>query len=150
MVSHDTILITTTDGNDMKKIKAISVISFLFLIAIAGSTASAASYYSDDNSSNMFLVPFIMISVFVVIFIVYLVIAIWVYKDAKKRKENAALWALIVFITPLVGIILWMIMRPPIGGRKTTPDRMCPNCGRGIPFDAQICPYCAKKFESYL
>lgn len=26
------------------------------------------------------------------------------------------------------------------------PDRYCPNCGRSIPFDANICPYCSKKF----
>lgn len=25
-------------------------------------------------------------------------------------------------------------------------DRYCPECGRGIPFDANICPYCGKKF----
>ncbi|EMR75240.1 zinc-ribbon domain-containing protein [Thermoplasmatales archaeon SCGC AB-540-F20] len=28
-------------------------------------------------------------------------------------------------------------------------DRRCPNCGRIIPFDAIICPYCSKKFEDY-
>lgn len=28
--------------------------------------------------------------------------------------------------------------------------RMCPNCGRPIPFDSNMCPYCGKKFESYL
>lgn len=26
-------------------------------------------------------------------------------------------------------------------------ERFCPNCGRRIPFDAKICPYCMKKFE---
>ncbi|MBE3091911.1 MAG: zinc-ribbon domain-containing protein [Candidatus Atribacteria bacterium] len=25
-------------------------------------------------------------------------------------------------------------------------DRKCPNCGRPIPFDANLCPYCGKKF----
>jgi len=25
--------------------------------------------------------------------------------------------------------------------------RMCPDCGRAIPFDAQICPYCGKDFR---
>ena len=29
-------------------------------------------------------------------------------------------------------------------------DRICPNCGKAIPFDANICPYCSKKFETYL
>jgi len=28
--------------------------------------------------------------------------------------------------------------------------RICPNCGRSIPFDANICPYCSKRFEDYL
>ena len=28
--------------------------------------------------------------------------------------------------------------------------RICPNCGRPIPFDANMCPYCGKKFESYI
>jgi hypothetical protein len=25
--------------------------------------------------------------------------------------------------------------------------RYCTNCGRSIPFDARICPYCGKQFE---
>jgi len=29
-------------------------------------------------------------------------------------------------------------------------DRKCPNCGRPIPFDANNCPYCGKKFESFV
>jgi len=28
-------------------------------------------------------------------------------------------------------------------------DRRCPNCGRIIPFDSIICPYCGKRFETY-
>jgi len=27
-------------------------------------------------------------------------------------------------------------------------QRRCPNCGRIIPFDAHVCPYCGRKFES--
>lgn len=30
---------------------------------------------------------------------------------------------------------------------KKSKDRYCPECGRAIPFDARICPYCGKKFE---
>ena len=29
-------------------------------------------------------------------------------------------------------------------------SRICPNCGQAIPFDANICPYCSKRFEDYL
>ena len=31
-----------------------------------------------------------------------------------------------------------------ISDRKS--DRYCPNCGRAIPFDANICPYCGSNF----
>jgi hypothetical protein len=33
------------------------------------------------------------------------------------------------------------------GNVAVTQDRLCPNCGRIIPFDSKICPYCRKKFE---
>ncbi len=28
------------------------------------------------------------------------------------------------------------------------PNRICPNCNKNIPFDANICPYCGKRFEN--
>jgi len=28
-------------------------------------------------------------------------------------------------------------------------NRICPNCNKDIPFDANICPYCGKQFETY-
>ncbi|UCD13159.1 MAG: hypothetical protein JSW60_06265 [Thermoplasmatales archaeon] len=34
--------------------------------------------------------------------------------------------------------------------RSDEQNRICPNCGEVIPFDAQICPYCSKQFETYL
>lgn len=33
---------------------------------------------------------------------------------------------------------------------SSVPERMCPNCNKGIPTDANICPYCGKQFENYL
>ena len=70
------------------------------------------------------------------------------YKDAKKRGEDAIIWAIIILFGGLIGILIWLAIRPPIGGKKTTPKRRCPNCGRGIPFNSVICPYCGKRFES--
>jgi hypothetical protein len=31
-------------------------------------------------------------------------------------------------------------------GQQQTNARFCPACGRSIPFDAVICPYCGKKY----
>jgi hypothetical protein len=32
---------------------------------------------------------------------------------------------------------------------STHQQRRCPSCGRGIPFDALVCPYCGKKYDSF-
>ncbi len=86
-------------------------------------------------------------------FIIAIVIAIWVYRDAEKRGSSGALWLIIVIFTGLIGLIIWLIVRPPIGGKTAgstaatgTNDRRCPNCGRVIPMDANVCPYCGKDF----
>ncbi len=44
--------------------------------------------------------------------IIWLVIAIWMYKDAKKRDENAALWLIVGLIAGLLGLIIWIVVRP--------------------------------------
>ncbi len=60
-----------------------------------------------------FLGAFLMIYVIVllVICVVDLLIAIWVYKDAKKRDMNAAVWLLIVLVTGCIGCIIYLVVR---------------------------------------
>ncbi len=36
-------------------------------------------------------------------------LALWVYKDAGRRKLNASLWGLLILITNLVGFIVYLI-----------------------------------------
>jgi hypothetical protein len=78
-------------------------------------------------------------------------VAIWVYKDAEKRGKSGALWLIIVLLFGILGLIIWLIVRPSFVKEsiKTITDRRCPNCGRIIPFDANTCPYCSKKFEEF-
>ena len=80
--------------------------------------------------------------------IIAVLIGIWVYRDAEKRGSSGILWLIIVFITGIIGLIIWLIVRPPVGGNKKSmaSDRRCPECGRTIPEDAKVCPYCGKKF----
>jgi hypothetical protein len=55
----------------------------------------------------------------------------------------------------LVGIILFLLglVLPYEGGHVAVPPetprnkRFCTNCGREIPWDANICPYCGKDFR---
>ncbi len=84
----------------------------------------------------------------IIAFIAWIVIGVWMYKDAEKRGKDGALWLIIGLLFGIIGLIIWLIVRPPEkSAGKASTGRACPDCGRTIPFDANICPYCGKKFE---
>jgi len=54
-------------------------------------------------------------------------LTLWIYQDAKRLGENAALWALVVFFTMGFGIILYVLVRksepfvPTVSGYSSPP-----------------------------
>ena len=77
------------------------------------------------------------------------------FTDALTTSSCLCGILIIAGIIIFILIVAWLIG----GGRKKTeihyiqqqPQqdtaiRYCPNCGRGIPFDVKICPYCEKRF----
>lgn len=142
----------------MNKTKKLTIIALacIVLSLAAVAVASAADEYNwdewnDANEAAAGAVLFglgLMCIIPAVLFIIGILLAIWVYKDAEKRGSSGALWLIIVILTSFVGLIIWLVVRPPIGGEKsaTSSDRKCPNCGRSIPMDAKVCPYCGKDF----
>ncbi len=44
--------------------------------------------------------------------VIWIVIAIWMYKDAKKRDENAVLWLIVGLLLGIIGLIIWFVVRP--------------------------------------
>lgn len=86
----------------------------------------------------------------------------WLYKYTEcfvtkaKGDDDTALWFILFWF---VGIIMPWIVQTELNNLADNPQllqnrqhetRYCPNCGRKIPFDAEFCPYCSKKFETYL
>ena len=53
----------------------------------------------------------VLIVVLVIFLIITILLAVWVYKDAKKRDMNAAVWLLIVLLTGCIGCIIYLIVR---------------------------------------
>ncbi len=51
---------------------------------------------------------------------VYLLLAIWHYKDAEKRGKSGVGWLLVSLILPILATIIWLIVRPKLGG--SSPD----------------------------
>ena len=73
----------------------------------------------------------------VLLLVVNVLILIWVYNDAKSRgMENAVLWLIIVLITGLIGLIIYLIVRPK--GDKV----VCPSCSKKRMTGLPRCPHC--------
>jgi TctA family transporter len=53
----------------------------------------------------------VMIIGLIVTYVIFFLIAIWVYKDAKKRDMNATVWLLIVLLTGCIGCIIYLVVR---------------------------------------
>jgi Na+/H+-dicarboxylate symporter len=91
----------------------------------------------------------------VVPLVIAILVAIWLYKDAEKRGKEGILWVVLLLIASLflsflglvIVLVIWLAIRPPLGGVIQKAERHCPNCGRSIPEDSRVCPYCSKKFE---
>ena len=117
----------------------------LFILSLTITTTVSA-----DMEAEAGLIGGTICMIMLIPVIIGILLAIWVYKDAEKRGSSGVLWLLIVLVTGIIGLIIWLVVRPPIGGKPNQAagtGRVCPACGRPIPMDAQVCPYCGKNFS---
>ncbi len=111
-----------------------------------------------ENLSMLYLATICIVSLLV--FLVWVYVCIWVYRDAEKRGSSGALWAILVFFFGLIPLIIWLVVRPPIpalhpyGGMGYMPPpptpmyQNCPTCGQPMTIIPQYnrwyCNYCRK------
>ncbi|MCK5261165.1 MAG: hypothetical protein KAJ44_03215 [Thermoplasmatales archaeon] len=72
--------------------------------------------------------------------------------DYSSQRRTATTITGMGFLSLFIGVpmaIIGSVMEDENTDKKRV-DRRCPNCGREIPFDAKICPYCKREFEDYL
>ena len=106
---------------------------------------------------------FVMIPVLILLSIVPILVGVYVYRDAKRRKMNAALWTLIAVVAPgLIGFIVYLLARgnypmlecaqcgAPVTEQYAVCPKCgvklhaaCPNCAKPVEPDWQVCPHCA-------
>lgn len=77
--------------------------------------------------------------------IVSILLCIWVYRDAKDRGEEAVLWLLVVLIANIIGLIIWLVVRPEKERKQKENVKYCQNCGAEITPDSKYCPECGEK-----
>jgi len=75
--------------------------------------------------------------IMIVALAIQIAIAVWVYRDAKSRgMDNAVLLTIVTVFTGLLGLVLYLLMRPK---GNTVP---CPSCGKKRLEGSTKCPHC--------
>jgi hypothetical protein len=82
--------------------------------------------------------------------ILWIVLAVWVYRDAENRGMNGVLWALLVIIGSLVGLLIYLIVRSE--RKSPAPEakkgNVCPSCAQPLTPGYKFCPHCGKPLEA--
>jgi RNA polymerase subunit RPABC4/transcription elongation factor Spt4 len=90
--------------------------------------------------------------------IVWIAVIIWVYKDAERRGMSGILWALLVFIGNLIGLLIYLIVRQdhPVCCAPETPrpaasppgsTLTCPSCKKPVEKSFTYCPHCGAAIQ---
>lgn len=96
---------------------------------------------SDGFSGLSILLPVLLLCFILFALCTSAFFAAWVYQDCKRRGDDPALWAAVVFIiTPFIGLLVYFLHRLEI---KT----LCPACGHRISVKAKYCEECGAHIE---
>ncbi len=97
--------------------------------------------------------------------VIQLVLAVWVGFDAHRNGANGLLWGVLVFFTPVIGLIVYLLLASTMGRRQVDAARppeppgppaapappepantyrgeTCPSCRGEIEPAYKVCPVC--------
>jgi hypothetical protein len=95
----------------------------------------------------------------------WLAVAVWVYKDSKRRVEDpwlVAMATLVGLVPPFIGAVIYLLLRPPeyldevrereleiraMEERLATRDLHCPVCRAQVEATYLVCPVCTTKLK---
>jgi RNA polymerase subunit RPABC4/transcription elongation factor Spt4 len=90
----------------------------------------------------------------IALLVLWILVLIWVYRDAERRGMSGILWLLLVLIGNVIGLLIYAIVRSErpvkleVGGGGAglgATSGKCPGCGNAVAADHAFCPYCGKK-----
>lgn len=72
-----------------------------------------------------------------------IMVGVYVYRDATRRKMNATLWTLIAVLAPaLIGLIVYLVVRSDYS------ELQCPQCSSPITDQYVVCPNCGATLKA--
>jgi RNA polymerase subunit RPABC4/transcription elongation factor Spt4 len=92
-------------------------------------------------------IPFVFMPLALMALWVFVII--WVYRDAESRGMSGILWALLVLIGNVVGLLIYLIMRHETPVRRAEPGpapaaAACAGCGKPVAAGYAFCPCCGR------
>ena len=119
-----------------------------------------------NNIVGFFRLPiwrYMIYGIVFILIILWISFIYWTYRDARLRNTSPVFWAIIVFVFNYLGLIIYLIIRPPeyiedVVERDLEIKRMeqlldskkdrCPACGYEVKDDYLICPNCRRKLKA--
>jgi uncharacterized membrane protein YhaH (DUF805 family) len=116
-------------------LRALAACVFVFstLVQAQGTDASGAAGCAACSGCGG-----LVIVIWLGLIALQIALLVWVARDAKARgMDSAILWMLLVLFFPLLGIVIYLFVRPQ--GNMI----QCPNCGNKRLEASVKCPHCS-------
>lgn len=99
--------------------------------------------YESNNYSETYIWNNIAGAGAILILAYWLLLPVWVFLDARRRKTPPLPWALLVLVTNIVGLIVYWIVQNQTGKAPAIAGPVCPACGKPVQEEHPYCPWCA-------
>lgn len=95
-------------------------------------------------------------SIIMLLFMVYwIIVALWVYQNARKSKLSAPIWGIITLFTNLAGVFIYLIYKHIssvcafCGAVQSKGNKFCTFCGKKIGITCEECGHFLKSSDRY-
>jgi hypothetical protein len=122
------------------------VLPFGMFSGVSHTFRDAAESFWTVTDFSLFRIPMLLLPLALLALWIYVII--WVYRDAERRGMSGLLWALLVLVGNIVGLIIYLIVRSETLGRpREASTEKCPGCGTDIARGFAYCPHCGASLK---